>query len=364
MADPPSTVPQSSAPEGTAATTNAHIPELPNEVLYSIAGFVDDAGIPNLRLAAKVFHYITAERFATVFFQDRAYELSPAGLKALVKITEHPVFAPYIRTIIIGHGGKHHSAEYHDKMESAFQNLKVYGHKISLGLRRVRTAHNFEVRPYCVGTAMSKFSEKMISAAKKAQMPIESIIADLQNPLLGERSKEWYYLFLHALNGNEITAFHIKLSSHGPTFAASKRVSFIKSHRRLELSRTTPSIEEAISAVFPSIALELHLSDCEVSGALMAKLLSHSSQLKHISFRNVHLVMSSDSLGHWGRVFIYLFGFRIASLESCEFGNLWHGRDSLWLEGGDKTIRAKTRGQVYTVMPNLAAGLKESTLDV
>lgn len=103
MADPPSTVPQSSAPEGTAATTNAHIPELPNEVLCSIAGFVDDAGIPNLRLAAKVFHYITAERFATVFFQDRAYELSPAGLKALVEITEHPVFAPHIRTVIIGH---------------------------------------------------------------------------------------------------------------------------------------------------------------------------------------------------------------------------------------------------------------------
>lgn len=74
--------------------------------------------------------------------------------------------------------------------------------------------------------------------------------------------------------------------------------------------------------------------------------------------------MSSDSLGHWGRVFTYLFAFRTASLESCEFGNLWHGRDSLWLEGGDKTIRAKTRGQVYTVMPNLAAGLKEFTLDV
>ncbi|CAD0047441.1 unnamed protein product [Aureobasidium pullulans] len=197
MADPPSTVPQSSAPEGTAATTNAHIPELPNEVLCSIAGFVDDADIPNLRLAAKVFHYITAERFATVFFQDRAYELSPAGLKALVKITEHPVFAPYIRTVIIGHGGKHHSAKYHDKMESAFQNLKVYGHKISLGLRRVRTAHNFEVRPYCVETAMCKFSEKMMSAAKRAQMPIENIIADLQNPLVGERTDEWCYTYCY-----------------------------------------------------------------------------------------------------------------------------------------------------------------------
>ena len=211
---------------------------------------------------------------------------------------------------------------------------------------------------------MSKFSEKMISAAKKAQMPIESIIADLQNPLVGDRSGEWHYLYSHILRGDGSTAFHIKLSSHGPTFAASNRVSFINSHRRLELSRTNPSVERVISTTLPAFALELHLSDCEVSGALMAKLLSHSSQLKHISFRNVHLVMSSDSLGHWGRVFTYLFGFRTASLESCEFGNLWHGRDSLWLEGGDKTIRAKTRGQVYTVMPNLAAGLKEFTLDV
>ncbi|TIA42845.1 hypothetical protein D6C79_06946 [Aureobasidium pullulans] len=364
MADPPSTVPQSSAPEGTAATTNAHIPELPKEVLCSIAGFVDDAGIPNLRLAAKVFHYITAERFATVFFQDRAYELSPAGLKALVKITEHPVFAPYIRTIIIGHGGKHHSAKYHDNMESAFQNLKLYGHKISLGLRRVRTAHNFEARPYCIGTAMSKFSEKMISAAKQAQMPIENIIADLQNPLVGERTEEWCKFYPDSIYSKGVTAFHIKLSSRGPNFAALGRVSFNYSHRRLELSRTKPSVERVISCELPYLALELHLSDCEVSGTLMAKLLSHSSQLKHISFHNVHLVMSSDGLGHWGLVFTYLFAFRIASLESCEFGNLWHGRDSLWLGGGDKTIRAKTRGQVYTVMPDLAARLRESTLDV
>ncbi|CAD0050583.1 unnamed protein product [Aureobasidium pullulans] len=216
MADPPSTVPQPSAPEGTAATTNTHIPDLPNEVLGSIAGFVDDAEIPNLRLAAKVFHYITAERFATVFFQDRAYELSPAGLKALVKITEHPVFAPYIRTIIIGHGGKHHSAEYHDKMESAFQNLKVYGHKISLGLRRVRTAHNFEVRPLRVETAMSKFSTKMISAAKKAQMPIESIIADLQNPLVGDPSGNGITCIRTSYAGMEVLPFTSSCRHTGP----------------------------------------------------------------------------------------------------------------------------------------------------
>ncbi|THY33925.1 hypothetical protein D6D01_02140 [Aureobasidium pullulans] len=253
MADPPSTVYQSFASGSTAATANVHIPDLPNEVLCSIAGFVDDAYIPNLRLAAKVFHYITAERFATVFFQDRAYELSPAGLKALVKITEHPVFAPYIRTIIIGHGGKHHSAKYHDRMESAFRNLKLYGHKISLGLRRVCTAHNFEVEPDCAGTAMSKFSEKMIFAAKKAQMPIENFIADLQNPLV-------------------------------------------------------------------------------------------------------------DDLG-WKWVFAYLSMSRTTLLKSCEFGNLWHGKDSLWLEGGDKTIRANTQAQVITVLSNLAAGRIRFSLD-
>ncbi|THY60177.1 hypothetical protein D6C99_01660 [Aureobasidium pullulans] len=369
MADPPSTVPRSSAPEGTAATTNAHIPELPNEVLCSIAGFVDDAGIPNLRLAAKVFHYITAERFATVFFQDRAYELSPAGLKALVKITEHPVFAPYIRTVIIGHGGKHHSAKYHDKLESAFQNFKLHGHKISLGLRRVRTAHNFVGWPACAANAMFKFAEKMLSVAKRAQMPIENIIADLQNPLVGERTDEWCYTYWDRMWDwiivrDDITAFHVKLSSRGPNLAAYGRVAYNYSHGRLELSQTTPScIQRIMPALVPIFAKELHLSDCEVSGALMISLFGHGTWFTNISFHNVHLIKISSRLGHWKRLFTFLSGSQHTPLESCKFGNLWHGRDSLWLKGGDKTIRANTQAQVTTVLSNLAVGRRRFSLD-
>ncbi|CAD0090387.1 unnamed protein product [Aureobasidium vineae] len=85
-------------PQSDAATMiDPHIPHLPSEILCEIAGYVNDEDVLSLRLSAKIFQSITADRFATTFFEDRTYELSPKGLKALVKIiTEHPVFAPHI----------------------------------------------------------------------------------------------------------------------------------------------------------------------------------------------------------------------------------------------------------------------------
>lgn len=196
---------------------NIRIPHLPNEILYEIAGYVDDEDILNLRLSAKVFQSITADRFATTFFEDRAYELSPKGLEALVKITEHAFFAPHIRTVVIGHGGKHSSAKYHALLEQAFQNLAIIGNPISLGLRRVRTSHNYQPKDYCVGYQMQRFfREKMLSAASRAQMSLGNIVADVQtssqNRLLPSNSQYWSGHFINrflagVLGNNQVGDF-------------------------------------------------------------------------------------------------------------------------------------------------------------
>lgn len=347
--------------QDTATFADAHIPGLPNEVLCDIAGYVDDADIANLRLAAKVFHYITADRFATLFFQDRAHELSPTGLQDLVAITEHPVFAPYIRTVIIGHGGKHHSAQDHDKMKLAFQNLKIHGNKISLGLRRVRTLHNFEYRTHRAGVGMDKFLEKMVSAAKQAEMPLEDLIADLQNPLVGESVQGWHQS-INPYHQTGFAAFRIKLSPREPSSGPSGHVSFHHSNRRLELSQTSLSMETQMPCFHPYFAQEVHLSDCEVSGSLMSFLIKCPRQVKRLVFQNVHFIAEPGCRMNWTHYFAYILT-RSLPLESCEFGKLWNGRDDLWLPGGEKTIKASTKAQVSTVISNLAAGRIDFSLD-
>ncbi|CAD0097876.1 unnamed protein product [Aureobasidium mustum] len=189
---------------------NIRIPHLPNEILYEIVSYVNDEDILNLRLSAKVFQSITAGRFASTFFEDRAYELSAKGLKALVKITEHPIFAPHIRTVVIGHGGKHSSAKYHNLLEQAFQNLAIIGNPISLGLRRVRTSHNNEPDDLKAARPMVRFLEdKMLVAAVRAQMRLENLVSDTQdssqNRSLPSSEIHWaYFLYDQAAPGSTI----------------------------------------------------------------------------------------------------------------------------------------------------------------
>ncbi|KAI5250406.1 hypothetical protein E4T47_01407 [Aureobasidium subglaciale] len=96
---------QRSMLNGAPTATTSQVSYLPNEVMYMIAEHVNGEDLINLRLSAKAFRDGTAIRFATAFFEERGYELSPKGFGALVKITEHPTFARHIKTVIICHGG-------------------------------------------------------------------------------------------------------------------------------------------------------------------------------------------------------------------------------------------------------------------
>lgn len=194
---------------------HTHIPHLPNEILCEIASYVNEEDIPNLRLSAKVFRSITADRFATTFFENRAYALSDKGLEKLIEITKHPIFASHIRTVIIGHGGKHCSAKYHNKLKRAFQNLATIGNTISLGLRHMHTPLHYDKYSHAISDPMMKFfEEKMMAAVDYSQMPLKNLVVDLQKPPGFPRRWEqgfWHRFSTGVAGYNQFGALQIKL---------------------------------------------------------------------------------------------------------------------------------------------------------
>lgn len=355
--------------------TDPHIAHLPNEILYEIAGYVNDEDILSLRLSAKVFQYITVDRFATTFFEDRAYELSHNGLKALVKITEHPVFAPYIRTVIICHGGKRSSAKYHALLEEAFKNLAIIGNAISIGLRRVRTYHNYEHQTYLAWRPMVEFFEdKMLATAIRAQMPLQNLVSDRQttsqNRSLRSISPYWPSNLLSRLSSGVRGFSHfdgIQIKSDPGTSHSSELSRILINIHDKQLKAT--GVYAAMWARLPDHLInnlrEIHLESCEVRSWFLARtLLATRGQLESLAFHDVHLVKHfySDRKTTWKSVFKQL-ATSPTGLKSCKLGKLWTERGSLWLEGGDETIKASTRAQVTTVLSNLAAGIHNFTLD-
>ncbi|KEQ94492.1 hypothetical protein AUEXF2481DRAFT_5975 [Aureobasidium subglaciale EXF-2481] len=201
MNDTTATDLQLSVLQGAPMAVTKNIPYLPNEVMYMITEHVDDEDLMNLRLSAKVFRDGAATRFATTFFEERAYELSPEGLTDLLEITMHPTFAHHIRTVIIGHGGKHSTAHYHDLIQRAFRNLAALGNTISIGLRRVKTFHNYQPKSYAGWCHMIRFlEEKMLPAAERTKLSLgrlRRISLDVKNKIIrgshvGSAEFLWY----------------------------------------------------------------------------------------------------------------------------------------------------------------------------
>ncbi|KAH0344726.1 hypothetical protein KCU81_g4593, partial [Aureobasidium melanogenum] len=354
---------------------DTRIPHLPNEILYEIAGYVDDEDILNLRLSAKVFEYITNDRFATTFFGDRAYELSPEGLEALVKITEHSVFAPHIRTVVIGHGGKHSSAKYHDLLDQAFRNLAAHGNAISIGLRRVHTAHNYRpIHTQGCQPMVNFFRHKMLAAALHAQLPLKDVVADVQsdsrNRLLASHSDHWAGLLadnFHALaHHNQLRSFRVKFSTKAPDFTKPSYTLLDLHDRILKVSQTG---DRQWDTFMPYGSLqtfrEIHLEACDMDyDWFRAMLRTSCQQLESLSLYNVRVKAPwvAAPTASWRSLFRRQIR-SLSALKSCKFGKLQDQDGQVWLEGGDKTLEASTRAQVITVLSKLSAGIRTFELD-
>ncbi|KAG9656512.1 hypothetical protein KCU64_g5828, partial [Aureobasidium melanogenum] len=73
--------------------------DLPTEVLVEIFDLVPDKNLSTVRLVCKRLCDAATPRFATANFTERIHVASPYSISALIKITEHPVFGGYVKTV-------------------------------------------------------------------------------------------------------------------------------------------------------------------------------------------------------------------------------------------------------------------------
>jgi hypothetical protein len=356
--------------------TATHVPHLPNEILYEILGYVDDEDLLNLRLSAKVFHAITADRFAVTFFKNRAYDMSTNGLKALVKITEHPSFARHIRTIVIGHGGKLTPTKHNNFLEQAFQNLANIGNTISLGLRQVRKCRKYHIkRAKILSDTTEIFRKKVLGAAIRARVPLGNLIADIQsapqNRLFPSVSEDWVAsctrrLLNDAVSGGQFRGLEIKFSSTESHFSSSGRILISNRSKRLGVSQVdTGKWYYLLPYGYRTHFKEIVLENCDVNSYCLQMLFEDTGHvLQRLSLHNVRLLASPNGgrPSSWTALFAAP-ALSLLVLESCKLGNIWDQTNGIWLQGGDKTIEASTRAQVFTVISNLAAGNRTFTLN-
>lgn len=358
-----------------AIMTDTHIPHLPNEILCEIASFVADEDILRLRLSAKIFHVATANRFAMTFFENRAYDITPKGLKALVKITENQPFARHIRTIIIGHGGKFYLTKHNIYLEEAFQNLASIGNTISVGMRQVRKCRKYERERHTVlDNTIRFFHSKVLGAAFRVGMPLGNLVVDTQsapqNRALPSVSDDWVesftrHFFRTGASNNQLQGLRVKLGSTEPNPSSSGHILVNNRVKRLEvLQAGVWAWHCRLPTQYYQGLHEIVLEDCEVYGVCLKTMLETSSYvLNHLTLYNVRLkAVQRRRPETWASLFTApTIPLRV--LKSCKFGNLWDETHVCWLEGGDMTIQASTRAQVSTVLSNLATGNRTFTLD-
>jgi hypothetical protein len=88
---------------GISPTPSSHgLFSVPNEVLSMIVLECESTDLKNLRLTSKLMQSISTGPFARKYFSRRRFLLTYPSMKALVDITAHPTFAPYLTCITFG----------------------------------------------------------------------------------------------------------------------------------------------------------------------------------------------------------------------------------------------------------------------
>ncbi|KAI5207432.1 hypothetical protein E4T39_01845 [Aureobasidium subglaciale] len=356
-----------------ATMTSMHIPHLPNEVMCIIGSHVDVADLPNLRLSAEVFREGTAARFARIYFQDRVYKLSPVGLQALVKITEHAFFAHRIKSVVLGYGDRiRGNAKYYSLLDQAFSNLAANGNIVSVGLRSL---HATTISRHASGVALSKmwqfFDGKMLAAANKAQLRIDQIIIDegiAPSSLNLPPHITWQDYFVNRARSEKdrirFSGFRIRTPSTDPRTQLVGEVSIPTcDHGGLEATRARLLNSLSFNRMqYPSLT-KVYLHGCEMQYIWLWRLLRHNTaSLEHITLYDIKLIPRTSTRS-WRMTFALIVEAWAPRLKSCEIGKLWDENGNIWLEGGNKTIKASTAAQVETVISKLTAGIRVFTLE-
>ncbi|THW74472.1 hypothetical protein D6D19_04797 [Aureobasidium pullulans] len=85
----------------TPITARSILPTLPPELLGRVFDLVDDQDLISLRLVCKDICAAANRPFAICFFANSHHLTTEYSIQALVKITAHGVFSPYIKTVTI-----------------------------------------------------------------------------------------------------------------------------------------------------------------------------------------------------------------------------------------------------------------------
>ncbi|KAH0020210.1 hypothetical protein KCU78_g6539, partial [Aureobasidium melanogenum] len=108
--------------------------DLPTEVLVEIFDHLPDKDLSTVRLVCKKLCDAATPRFAKVYFTERFHVVSPYSIDALIKITEHPIFGDFVKTVAICGARRIDLPERPTRFESSIidetdQNAYLDGHK-------------------------------------------------------------------------------------------------------------------------------------------------------------------------------------------------------------------------------------------
>jgi hypothetical protein len=146
------------------ATEPSQCSILPNELLSMIAHECDPADLKTLRLVSKLMHQTSTVPFARKYFSRRRFLFTHQSMKALVDITAHPTFAPYLTCITFGtyrliefieihelsrvfYGSEVRSAGYRstEAMHREFVERHQHIEMLVLALENLKKCHNTKV---------------------------------------------------------------------------------------------------------------------------------------------------------------------------------------------------------------------------
>ncbi|CAD0012852.1 unnamed protein product [Aureobasidium pullulans] len=163
----------------------ATISDLPPEIMLMVTAYLQGEDVLNLQLTDRRMNSLTTDALYRIFFSERHFELSSKGFEQLYALSVHP-HARHVKTVIIRFKIKSKpTAKYLTLLDRAFRNFGKYGKLSSIGARRDQSvAHqqHFVISKRSHAIMREFLVARMIPAASKAKLPLESIIYDFEVP--------------------------------------------------------------------------------------------------------------------------------------------------------------------------------------
>ena len=163
----------------------ATISDLPPEIMLMVTAYLQGEDVLNLQLTDRRMNSLTTDALYRIFFSERHFELSSRGFEQLYALSVHP-HARHVKTVIIRFKIKSKpTAKYLTLLDRAFRNFGKYGKLSSIGVRRDQSvAHqqHFVISKRSHAIMREFLVARMIPAASKARLPLESIIYDFVVP--------------------------------------------------------------------------------------------------------------------------------------------------------------------------------------